>query len=294
MKNVSYFLGCPVWACPHWQGSLFTRHARREQYLAQYSRVFTSVEGNSTFYGLPALDTVRRWAESVEEPFHFVLKFPQAISHDRRLLNAGEETEAFLAVLHVLQRRDALGPSFLQLPSGFSPHHLGDLENYLRQLPREFPYAVEVRHHDFFDNGHHEKALNQLLSELRIDRVIFDSRPLYSAEPEDDFERQSQSRKPQLPVHTGVTGRRPLIRLIGRNDIGRVLPWIRQWAPVVARWIIDGLSPYVFTHTPNDLYAPALARLFHRELMRHTHRLEELPPWPGEAEPQPSKQLALF
>jgi uncharacterized protein YecE (DUF72 family) len=294
MKDVTYFLGCPIWACSRWQGNLFTRSAGREQWLNQYSMVFPTVEGNSSFYGLPTHATVKRWIENTIEPFHFVLKFPRTISHDRRLLNAEAETEAFLHVLHLLKEADRLGPAFLQLPSGFSPHRLDDLAEYLAALPPEFPYAVEVRHQDFFDKGPNEHALQQILCDLKIDRVIFDSRPLFSAPPGDDYERRSQSRKPRVPVHATATARRPIIRLVGRNETARVMPWIREWAQVVAQWIIAGLTPYVFTHSPDDLYAPQLARMFHEELQKHTQRVPRMPEWPGESEPNRAKQLALF
>jgi uncharacterized protein YecE (DUF72 family) len=294
MKDVTYYLGCPVWACARWQGKLFTREARRDQWLNQYSTVFPAVEGNSTFYGLPSHETVRRWVDNTLEPFHFVLKFPRTISHDHRLLNAEAETDQFLQILQILKDADRLGPAFLQLPSGFSPYHLDDLTSYLQALPPEFPYAVEVRHHDFFDKGPSERALNHVLRDLQIDRVIFDSRPLFSAPPGDDYERQSQSRKPQLPVHTAATGHRPLVRLVGLNDVSRVMPWIHQWASVVAEWIIAGLTPYVFAHAPDDLHAPELARRFHRAVQKQTHRVPDMPEWPGESEPQRARQLALF
>jgi uncharacterized protein YecE (DUF72 family) len=294
MKDVTYFLGCPVWACTRWQGNLFTRDARRDQWLNQYSTVFPAVEGNGTFYGLPSHETVKKWVDSTLEPFHFVLKFPRTISHDHRLLNAEAETDQFLQVLQILYDADRLGPAFLQLPSGFSPHQLDDLAAYLQSLPPEFPYAVEVRHHDFFDKGPNERALHHVLRDLKIDRVIFDSRPLFSAPPGDDYERQSQSRKPQLPVHAAATGCRPLIRLVGRNDVARVTPWIDEWAPVVAEWIGAGLTPYVFTHAPDDRYAPDLARRFHAAVRKHTHRVPDMPDWLGESEPQRARQLALF
>lgn len=294
MKRSLYFLGCPVWASPSWQGNLFTRQAKRDQWLQQYSRVFNAVEGNSTFYALPSTDTVRRWVDATEPPFRFVLKFPQAISHELRLVNARAKTDAFLERLRILDDAGRLGPAFLQLPPTFAAQHLDDLAAYLRGLPTEFPYAVEVRHADFFDHGPHEAALNHLLAELRIDRVIFDSRPLFSAPPVDDCERSSQARKPQLPVRRVVTSRSPVLRLIGRDDVRAVIPWIREWAPVVAGWIISGMTPYVFTHAPNDLYAPQLARLFHDELRRHTHRVSEMEPWPGEVAQNHQRQLALF
>jgi uncharacterized protein YecE (DUF72 family) len=292
-KQPPYYLGCPIWACPRWTGSLFSRHAQRGEWLSQYSQVFHTVEGNSTFYGMPKLETVQRWAETTAAPFRFVLKFHRSITHERRLLGAEQETDQMLDILDVLRRADRLGPSFLQLPPGFSPHHLEDLAKYLRRLPREYPYAVEVRHHGFFDSGPDAAALNQLLAELGVDRVIFDSRCLFSGAPEDEYETSSQNRKPQLPVHPTVTGRRPIIRLIGRDDPDRVLPWIREWVPVVAGWIEAGLRPYVFAHAPDDLFAPQIARRFHEELRIHADGIAEMPPWPGEQDAQP-RQLALF
>ena len=294
MKQAPYFLGCPVWACSRWNGTLFTAHAKREDWLHQYSSVFDSVEGNGASDALPTSAAVRRWVESTEAPFHFALKFPQVISHDHRLVGAEADTEGFLGVLHILKTANRLGPSLLQLPPEFSPHHLDDLAGYLRALPREFPYAVEVRHHDFFDSGKNERALNQLLGEVRADRVILDSRPLFSDAPSDESERKSQAKKPRLPVHQKPIGRHPVIRLIGRNDVERVMPWVREWAPIVAGWIISGLTPYVFAHTPDELYAPRLARAFHEELHRHTQRVDQMAEWPGESPSQLQRQLSLF
>jgi uncharacterized protein YecE (DUF72 family) len=82
--------------------------------------------------------------------------------------------------------------------------------------------------------------------------------------------------------------------LVGPNDVRRASPWIHEWAPIVAGWIYSGLTPYVFTHTPDERYAPHLARLFHEELRRHAHRLDEMPTWPGEIAAERGRQLALF
>jgi uncharacterized protein YecE (DUF72 family) len=283
-----------VWACEKWLGALFTRHAKRDEWLKQYSRVFSSVEVNSTFYGLPSLDTIKRWIDSVDDDFRFVVKFPRTISHEKRLLDADSETQAFLAVVGVMHAAGCLGSAFLQLPPGFSGHHLEDLENYLRNLPSTYSYAVELRHQDFFDEGKTEQALNRLLAEHQIDRVILDSRPLFSAPPEDIYERESQSRKPRMPVHLALTGNRPILRLIGRNDIRRVKPWIHEWSLMLAKWMHSDLIPFVFTHTPDERYAPSLARSFHTELRVHADHLADLPTWPGEEQQQQPRQLDLF
>ena len=194
----------------------------------------------------------------------------------------------------MLRGAGCLGPSFLQLPSGFSAYHLEDLRQYLGRLPAEYPYAVEVRNADFFAGGQAEQSLNQLLAELGIDRVILDSRPLFSAPPETEYETASQGRKPRVAVHTKITGTRPIIRLIGRDDVRRVKPWIVEWSRIIAKWLHSGLQPFVFTHTPDERYAPHLARDFHSELLRHTELIGEMPAWPGEVESHSAQQLRLF
>jgi uncharacterized protein YecE (DUF72 family) len=65
------YLGCPVWACPAWVGPFFTPDSKPRDFLKQYSSVFNTVEGNSTFYALPSRDTVRRWANETADGFRF-------------------------------------------------------------------------------------------------------------------------------------------------------------------------------------------------------------------------------
>lgn len=294
-RNASYYLGCPVWASKRWKGTLFTARAPRQDWLRQYSRVFNTVEGNSTFYGLPGRETIQRWAEDSADGFRFALKFPRAISHEHCLTGAEAETREFFGVLSVLAEAGRLGPSFLQLPPNFGRDEWPALERYLRGLPREFPYALEVRHRDFFDQGDTEQRLDALLRDLAIDRVLLDSRPLFSAAPNDEAEAGAQRRKPQSPHRLTATGQNPLVRLIGRNDVDAITPWILEWAVVVAGWIESGLTPFFFTHTPDDTFAPEVARRFHAELRRQVPRVAALSAWPGEAETSHSpKQQLLF
>lgn len=295
-SELPYYLGCPVWACPDWVGTVFTPQAKRHEYLQQYSTAFNTVEGNTTFYGLPSLQAVHRWADETAPGFRFALKFPHTISHTKELVGAEVETKAFLSVLEILYAGERLGPSLLQLGPSFSGARLPELALYLRELPEEFPFAVEVRHEDFFDHGPHEQALDELLLRLQIDRVIFDSRALFSAAPKDDHEAEAQRRKPNSPLRQTVTGQRPMLRFVGRNEVDAARPWIEEWAPVVAKWIGEGRTPFVFMHTPHDYHAPELARAFHHELAKYIGGLAPLPRWPGEetTEPPPGRQLELF
>jgi hypothetical protein len=85
-------------------------------------------------------------------------------------------------------------------------------------------------------------------------------------------------------VSRSVTGTR-LVRIIGRAQPELVQPYFDDWAPIVAEWIMAGLTPYVFAHAPDDdVLAAALARRFHLTLMNHLPSVARLPAFHGEAE----------
>ncbi|HEY1066113.1 MAG TPA: DUF72 domain-containing protein, partial [Pirellulales bacterium] len=196
----TYHLGCPVFNSKGWLGKLYHAKAPQSDWLHEYAQVFNTVEGNGVFYGMPSRAAVQRWIDATPDGFRFALKFPRAISHEQRLTHAQIETQQFLEILEQLAQGDRLGPSFLQLGPQFSGADFPDLRKYLASLPRSFPFAVEVRHSDYFDDGPREQALEALLAELEIDRVILDSRPLFSARASDPAEERSQSRKPKSPI----------------------------------------------------------------------------------------------
>ena len=294
MLRPSYYLGCPVWACAEWTGTVFRARARRGDWLAQYSEMFNTVEGNSTFYAIPPLDTVRRWANETAAGFRFALKFPQVISHERELVQCADELHAFLDVLEVLASADRLGPTFLQLHARFGPERVRSLEQFLRGLPAEYPYAVEVRHPAFFAGGQEEAALDAMLRDRGVDRVLFDSRAIFAGPPQDEHERESQRRKPRVPLRRTVTGPRPLVRFVGRNQIEQSRAELVEWAPVVASWLEQGLKPYFFTHAPCDAFAPAMARMFHEALQLAAPGIPPLPPPRNHRESPPLHQMELF
>ena len=172
-----YFLGCPIWGNKAWVGELFAAEAKQQDFLRQYASVFNTVEGNTTFYGLPTAKTAARWLAHTPKGFRFALKFPRVISHTKRLRNAEPETAAFMDLLATLQ--DRIGPSFLQLPPAFGPRDLPALDEYLTALPNAFHYAVEIRHNLFFAEA--ENELTAVLKSHRANRVVFDTRGLHSA-----------------------------------------------------------------------------------------------------------------
>ena len=263
----SYRIGCPVWGCRQWADEIYPAGTPAEDYLAWYSRVLPTVEGNSTFYGVPSKSTFEKWRDGAAETFQFCFKFPRKISHELKLLRCDAELDEWLDRLEVLHDAKRLGPTFLQLAPSFSFAYFAQLEAFLRRLPTDWPWAVEVRHQDWFDEADKESCLNDLLTELKIDRVIFDSRPLNSMSATDSTEAVSQTRKPKSPFRTTVTGKRPMVRLIGRNNAAEVTGYWEWWAEQIASWIRDGYQPWIFTHAPDDELCTGLARILH-ELIR--------------------------
>ncbi len=288
MAIVKYHIGTTQWGLKEWVGNFFTDNARPGQFLSQYASVFNSVEGNTTFYRAPDPSTIKKWGEAVPDGFKFCFKFPQGITHYKRLKDVNEEVLSFIELFEPI--REHVGPFHIQLSSQFSFNEFAKLEDVLNHLPPDFAYALEVRHHDFYDKGKKESRLLHLLRSLNIDRVIFDTRRLHSLKTDDASVKNAQQKKPKLPVRFDATGSRPFVRYVGANDVLNNEAYLKEWSIIVADWIREGLHPYVFIHAPDTRYAPALARYFHRELAKLIE-LNPMPKWPADRQ---NEQLGLF
>lgn len=140
-------IGASSWLFDGWRGVFYPDRLPKADYLAYYVTQFATVEVNTSFYAIPAAGTLINWVEVAPAGFTFALKFPRAISHDKRLVNASEESLAFLDALRALG--PAAGPAFLQLPPQFTRKNGGkQIAAYLDWLAVQAPdlrIAVEVR-----------------------------------------------------------------------------------------------------------------------------------------------------
>jgi uncharacterized protein YecE (DUF72 family) len=280
-----------MWANKAWVGRLFPPGSQQRDFLALYSRRFNTVEGNTTFYATPSAETVARWREETPPGFKFCLKFPQSISHRKRLRGAQAETEEFLERLE--QLGDRCGPSFLQLPPTFGRNSLPVLLAYLDALPRRWAgYAVEVRHMDFF-GGPAEGALDEGLRERGVARVLYDQRGLRSAAPATESIRTAQARKPNVPVRFALTAGFGFVRFIGHPDLDANGGLLDEWAERAADWLAAGHDVFFFCHHKDDANAPALARAFHGRLAARVPALPPLPAWEA-GEPPEVRQGTLL
>jgi uncharacterized protein YecE (DUF72 family) len=272
-----------MWANQDWLGTLYPRHAKTDL-LSDYAAVFSSVEGNTTFYsGAPKAETVAAWARQIPPHFRFCFKLPATVTHDQRLTQP-ENAWAFLEALTPLH--DRLGPTMVQLPRDFGPSELPQLEALLAQWPADLPCAVEVRHPAFFLKGDAEKALNRLLITYSANRVMLDVRPLF-ATPANDHPglAHAQQEKPKLPLHVLSTANYPVIRFIGHIDKTINRDYFAPWIDRLILWISQGKTPFLFVHTADNRASPELARgLYHEVQQRIT--LPALAPFADEKQSQ--------
>jgi uncharacterized protein YecE (DUF72 family) len=283
-----YHIGLTQWGYKEWKGNFFSEDARQADFLKQYASVFNSVEGNTTFYRVPDRDTVRKWGEQVPDGFKFCFKFPQSITHYKRLKDVHDDVLSFLEMFDPI--RTKLGPFHIQLSSQFSYNEMEKLEELIELLPVHLHYALEVRHPDFYDKGKKERHLIDLLKSYGVELVIFDTRRLHSLQNNEPSVLEAQRKKPQTPVRFKSLSNKPFVRFVGANDVLNNETYLKEWAIITADWIRDGKHPYIFIHAPDTLYAPALARFFHSELSKLIE-ITPMPVWPVERK---DEQLGLF
>ena len=275
-----------MWTYAPWQGRYLPGSLSPRERLRAYATWCNAVEGNTTFYATPALDTVKSWAGQTGPDFRFILKLPKLITHEHRLADVGGPLRTFLAAIEPLgERAHAL---WIQLPPSFGPADLGTLASFLRQLPHGHRYCVEVRHRAFFADPRSEQQLEKALVDIGAEWVTFDTTVLFASPPVSTAEREAWRQKPRLPRRSRALTSSPVVRYIGRDDAARTVAGWQPWLDTVAGWLREGRSPTVFIHTPDNVRALELARRFHDDVRARVPEVEPLP------EPVPAAPPTLF
>src|SRR5579859_5411625 len=274
-----------MWGYKEWVGNFFPARTPQNDFLRLYSRKLTTVEGNTTFYATPSSETIARWTQETPAEFRFCPKISRDISHRPQLDASKNETLVFTGRMRELGER--LGPMFLQLPPGFSPAQVSELEGFLAFWPKELRLAVEVRHQQFFTRPYTEE-LNVLLRQYNAARVIMDSRPIRIGSTEEKQVLQARERKPDLPVELAITADIAFVRYIGHPRMEVNDPLLNGWAQQIAGWLKQGITLYVFCHCPFEVHSPEICYA----LYERVSTLAPLPPLPWQSE-QP-EQARLF
>ncbi|MEY2487854.1 MAG: hypothetical protein QOH39_3502 [Verrucomicrobiota bacterium] len=165
-------VGTCAWSFPDWRGPFYPPDLPESRWLEFYARYFPSVEIDSTFYGPPDPEITRRWVEMTPSSFRFACKLPRGITHACKLRDCTAELNQFLHAVEPLTPK--LQTILIQLPPSFSPKDgKSALRTFLKQLPRDFRFAIEFRHPSW-----HRPQFIGLLEKYRICWVWADTSAL--------------------------------------------------------------------------------------------------------------------
>jgi len=263
-------IGTQGWNYEAWVGPFYPSGTRPADFLAVYSRAFTTVEVDSTFYAIPAAKTVRGWAERTPPEFSFALKMPQEITHENRLRDSADLVALFFDRARELGPK--LGPILMQLGPDFAPSELPALAGFLPMIPRDVRVAVEFRQRGWIHDG-----IIALLAEHNVAVAFVDARWI--------------PRKTMMTLASRPTSDVAYIRWMGPNrdlvdysriqvDRGREL---ESWAAVIAALANRVKTVYGYVNNHFAGHSPASAR----ELQRLLHQRPVEPDQLGE-------QMSLF
>ncbi len=143
-------IGTSGYSYAPWKGVFYPPRLPAAKMLDFYAGRLPTVEINNTFYRMPKPELLAKWAGEVPPSFRFAVKSPRRITHERRLVDAGDALRAFATSAAALG--ETLGPALFQLPP-FLKKDLPRLEAFLDELPAAAPglrAAFEFRHVSWF------------------------------------------------------------------------------------------------------------------------------------------------
>ena len=142
-------IGTSAFTAAGWPGTFYPAGLPEREYLTYYATRFDTVEVDSTFYRTPSESTVRGWDAKTPRGFLFAAKVPQAITHDKVMVDCDAEMNQFITTMDLLGEK--LGPLLFQF--GYFNRKafvgvndfLARLVPFLERFQKGHKFAVEVR-----------------------------------------------------------------------------------------------------------------------------------------------------
>jgi len=240
-KHPLIYIGCAKWGRKEWIGKIYPKGTKDADFLQHYVKHYNSIELNATHYQVYGPETISKWADKAKGiDFKFCPKVPQIISHYSSFDAKAEAiTTNFLE--GILAFKEHLGPIFLQVSERYSPKQRDKLFHYLKTLPIDLQFFLEVRHPDWFADKVIRKELFDTLRSLNIGAVITDTAGRRDC------------------AHMELTVPKTFIRYVGnslhKTDYTRTDAWIKR----IKYWLDNGLEElYYFMHMHNEATSPEL------------------------------------
>jgi uncharacterized protein YecE (DUF72 family) len=148
-------------------------------------------------------------------------------------------TNAFLEGM--LAFGENLGPIFLQVSERYCAKERSKLSGYLKTLPKDLQFFLEVPHPDWF--GEARKELFDCLRQLKMGAVITDTLPHREV------------------IHMELTVAKTFVRFSCQGDHHSDISRIDDWVQRIKGWQDNGLEDcYFFVHVLKDAFSPEITR----------------------------------
>jgi len=148
-------IGTSAFTAEGWVGSFYPEGMQPRDFLGYYATKFNTVELDNTFYRTPSVSTVEGWNLKTPPGFIFAAKIPQAITHEKVLVDCEDDLKHFLKTMDGLGSK--LGPLLFQFgyfnKSAFKSQaeFLARLKPFMKKLPKGYKFAVEIRNKNWMD-----------------------------------------------------------------------------------------------------------------------------------------------
>ncbi len=136
-------IGTSGWSYKSWERAFYPPGIRPSGHFEYYASQFPTVEINLTFYRLPTPEMVAGWRRKAPPGFVYAVKGSRFITHMKKLANLDGALDRFFERIKPFRRQ--IGVILWQLPPMLR-YDPARLENFLKQLPRSYRYAIEFRH----------------------------------------------------------------------------------------------------------------------------------------------------
>ena len=135
-------VGCAGWDYKDWIGPFYPKTLEKYRHLEYYTNYFDLTEINSTFYNLPAEETVYKWATRVPNTFHYVVKVWQKITHEL------DDREIDSRIAQFFYRMKPLKEKIIAFLFQFPPWFKYSKDNLykLNYLKNEIPFEEHIKY----------------------------------------------------------------------------------------------------------------------------------------------------
>jgi len=226
-KNAKVYVGCAKWGREEWVGKIYPLKTKEKDFLQHYVQHYNCIELNATHYKVYGEKAIEKWKEKAAgKDFKFCPKMYKGVTHFGSFGNKKFLSDEFLR--GVVAFKENLGPIFIQVSDSFSPKRKEELFTYLKSLPTDLQFFLEVRHPDWFIKEDIAKELYAFLKENNIGIVITDTAGRREC------------------AHMHITIPKTFIRYVGNSlhasDYTRIDEWIKR----MKYWLDKGLEELYF------------------------------------------------